>query len=124
MAMDVQAAIDFLIDSSGEAIVQIEELEAKLQRLKRARQVLAKANGEHVAAKRRTAQPKPEKSQNKLAYWSELEQKIFDAVSKSTDKVTCSSIGDMLGLSYTTVGKAVSTSERLEKQGSYIVVIA
>lgn len=127
--MDVQAAIDFLIDSSGEAIemidAQIVELEAKLQRLKRARNVLAKANGEHKAAKRTATAPRNAARQTKqLNYWDELEQKIFDIVSSAPARVTCSDVGDQLSLNYTSIGRAINKSQRLAKEGSYIVVIA
>jgi hypothetical protein len=128
MTMDVQAAIDLLIHSNEEATqmidAQIAELEAKLLRLKRARSVLAKACGEHRAAKR-TASPRSKPADDgKLAYWDELEQKIYDAVNNCSVKLTCKELGEILNLNYTSIGRCINKSQRLDKEGSYIVVIA
>lgn len=126
MTIDVQAAIDLLIDSNEEATQaidsQIAELESKLVRLKRARSILAKASGERPA-KRTSSAGRKAPSDGKIAYWDGIEQAIYDAVSGSQEGLTCKDLGEKLGLNYTSIGKAISKSQRLDKKGSYIVTI-
>lgn len=125
MTIDVQAAIDLLIDSNEEATQaidsQIAELESKLVRLKRARSILAKASGERPA--KRTAPAGRKADDGKIAYWDGIEQAIYDAVSGSQEGLTCKDLGEKLGLNYTSIGKAINKSQRLDKKGSYIVTI-
>jgi hypothetical protein len=129
--MDVSAAIDMLIDSSDEAIEsidsQIESLEARLQRLKRARSILSKARGTEKRLKRSVAskgnKPRLATDDGKLAYWSELEDKIYNLVVFATgsgERLTCSDVG----LNFSSIGRAINKSQRLDKEGSYIVVVS
>lgn len=127
--MDVQAAIDLLIDSNEDVTKQIQsqivELEFKLQRLKRALRVLAQANGEHKAARRSTSTSRQAATADgQLPYWNELEQRIYDIVNINTEKLTCKDLGERLKLNYTSIGKAINKSQRLAKEGSYIVVLS
>lgn len=132
--MDVSAVIDAITDDAANIVdridLEIHELELKLEKLQTARRVMAKVahpNGQpgKRKPKQSTKQPKPTATADgKLAYWDELEQKIYDLVNGTTERLTCSDIGEKLGLNFSSIGRAINKSHRLDKEGSYIVVVS
>ena len=118
-AEDIEHAISVLMETDSVDLVdrKIEALLEQVALLKRARSLLAKPV--------RSTQPKAKAMarESKLGHWSEIEEKVYTVVNDTTERMTCKDVAEALGLSYVQIGKAVSSSQRLAKEGSYITVI-
>jgi hypothetical protein len=58
----------------------------------------------------------------KLNHWDDIEQKVYELVESSTEKMLPGEIAAELGFNAIQVGKAVSISQRLDKRGAYVVL--
>lgn len=102
---------------------EIADLEREIDGLRRMRRMLAKTERQPRAKSAAGGGgDQSAAASGGLGHWAEIEQQVFDYVT-SEGRATAGDIAEFLGLAPIQVGKAVSASQRLGKQGSFVVLL-